>query len=105
MTKKRFPLYHNGREIVVLSRRTTKGQGILARAYNNEGYTLSSCYKKPSPIKCQIYEDCYQQFLSDVNAHDFHICSHNVNQFSVSWTTESGVVVLLTRDHEYIVTD
>ena len=105
MYKKRYPVYHNGREIKILSKRSKKGQVILSRASCIDGYFLSDCYKKPSPVKEEIYRECYQQFLSDVNAHDFHICSHNVNQFSVTWTTESGVVVLLTRDYEYIVTD
>lgn len=105
MRTKKYPVYHAGREIIVLSRRTKKGQEILDRALKNEGYTLSSCYVKPSPIKCAIYEECYRLYLADVEAHDFHICSHNVNVFSVTWTTASGVVVLLTRDYEYIVTD
>ena len=105
MTTKKYPVYHDGREIIVLSRRTKKGQAILARALRNDGFALSSCYVKPSALKREIYEDCYKMFLADVDAHGFHICSHNVNQFSVSWTTASGVVILLTRDYEYIVTD
>lgn len=105
MSNRRYPVYHNGREIVVLSRRTKKGETILSRASRIDGYFLSDCYTKPSPTKAEIYRECYKMFSNDVGAHGFHICSHNVNQFSVSWTTESGVVVLLTRDYEYIVTD
>lgn len=105
MKNRRHPIYHNGREMVVLSRRTKKGQQILTRASRHEGYFLSDVYTKPSQTKCIIMQECCEMFALDVNAHDFHICSHNVNQFSVSWTTESGVVVLLTRDYEYIVTD
>ena len=105
MAQTKYPVYHDGRGIVVLSRQTKKGQAILARALRNEGFQLSSCYTRPSQAKQAIYEDCYQMYLRDVDAHGFHICSHNVNQFSVTWTTASGVVVLLTRDYEYIVTD
>lgn len=105
MAYSKYPVYHDGREVVVLSRRTKKGQGILARALRNDGFQLSNCYTKPSQAKQEIWEDCYNMFLRDVDAHDFHICSHNVNHFSVTWTTESGVVVLLTRDYEYLVTD
>ena len=105
MTQKKYPVYHDGREIVVLSKQTKKGQDILARALRNDGFRLSNCYTRPSQIKQAIWEDCYQMFLRDVDAHNFHICSHNVNQFSVTWMTASGVVVLLTRKYEYIVTD
>ena len=105
MYKKRYPIYHNGREMLVLSRRTKKGEAILSRASRIDGYFLSDCYTKPSSAKAEIYRECYEMFLNDVAAHGFHICSHNVNQFSVTWTTASGAVVLLTRDYEYIVTD
>lgn len=105
MSYRRFPVYRDGREIVVLSRTSKKGQEILSRASRHDGYTLTDCYTKPSDIKCAIFRECLEMFTNDVDAHNFHICSHNVNQFSVTWTTASGVVVLLTRDYEYIVTD
>ena len=105
MSKKRFPVYNNGREVVVLSRSTNKGQNILARSQRHDGYFLSDVYTKPSETKCIIMQECCEMFANDVGSYGFHICSHNVNQFSVSWTTASGAVVLLTRDYEYIVTD
>ena len=105
MYRKRYPVYHNGREIITVSRRSKKGEAILARAARVAGYTLFDCYSKPSALKGEIYRECYEMFLQDVDAHGFHITSYNVNQFSVSWTTAGGLVVLLTRDYEYLVTD
>lgn len=66
---------------------TKQGQNIINRANNYEGYYLSDVYDRYSSEKATSYNWCFEQYSNDVNAHNFHICSHNTFQYSVAWET------------------
>ena len=66
---------------------TRQGQNIINRASYHEGYSLDDVYGSYSHEKAYSYNKCYELYVSDVNAIDFHICSHNSFCYSVAWNT------------------
>ena len=83
-----------------------KGQQIMNRASNIDGYTLSDIYARCSPAKEHAFNQCYEQYIKTENHYGFSICSHNSFGFTCSWFgTKDGENILRyeTKDNSYIV--
>lgn len=100
--KKMMPTYNNGRQVKVYHYGSKGAQGILYRAISNEGYNLHDVYKTPSIEKQIAFDNVYKMFLADETADGFRICSHNCQNFSVSWST-ANTVEFITSKIEHIV--
>lgn len=102
---KRMDLF--GVEYEVVSTQTKKGQGLMWSAKREQGFELSDVYGRCSQAKRDIWEQWWAEYCEDVNAGNFHICSHNCNFFSIAWHTMIGGVtpatMLITPAHNYIL--
>ena len=100
--RKQLPACNHGRNVKVYSEYTKTGEKILSMASHYDGTELSYCYDNPSPAKVQAFDEVYAMYCSDSNADSFSICSHNCQNFSVSWITDR-CVIYITRKTEYYV--
>lgn len=85
---------------------TKRGQNIIARASNYEGYILSDVYGRASKAKELAFDSCYELYSSSKTSRDFHICSHNTFQFSVAWNDiwdNEKVLCVETANNSYLV--
>lgn len=85
----------------IIKANTKKGQNMIARAANFEGYTLNEVYGKYSPAKYHAFVECVYMAQAE-NGKGFHICSHNSFGFSVAWEVENGVRIE-TPQNSYFV--
>lgn len=85
----------------IIKATTKKGQNMIARAKNFEGYTLNEVYGKYSPAKFHAFYDCLMKAQAE-NGKGFHICNHNSFGFSVAWEVENGVRIE-TPQNSYFV--
>ena len=74
--------------ITVLSN-TAKGRKLLDRAIRYDGYYLWDVYGRFSSKKKDAWEECLKMCSAEGGS-DFRICSHNTDNFSVSWKVEKG---------------
>ena len=92
--------------MIKLNASSYKGQRIMNRASNIDGYTLSDIYTRCSPAKEQAFDWCYGQYIKTENHHGFSICSHNSFGFTCSWFGEidgENILRYETKDYSYIV--
>lgn len=85
-----------------------KGQRIYGMYLRNEGYYLDDVYGRYSPAKSRAWRDCNNWYQNDYEASNFHICSHNDQNFTVGWTfvdvaTGHKMVRVETSRYSYIV--
>ena len=80
---------------------TKKGENMLNRANNNEGYTLYDVYTTVSQAKRNAYDYCLALCAKE-NGYNFRIISHNTFSFSVAWETEKGTRIE-TSSNSYLV--
>ena len=97
-----MPYYSNGRRVVVLAEGTRKGDEIIAKASNWEGYDLRQVYDYWSDAKQKAFDDAYEMYCNSRHGESFGICSHNFNMFTVSWLHDDGLT-FLTPATEYLV--
>ena len=100
--RSQLPAINHGRNVKVYSEYSKMGEKILAMASRYDGTDLNYCYDNPSPAKREAFDAVYQMYCNDSNADSFSICSHNCQNFSVSWITDR-CVVYITRKTEYYV--
>ena len=86
---------------------TKRGQRILAMADAYIGENLWDAYSSFSHDKAKAYEKCRRLCYED-NGYNFHICSANTYQFTVSWeytNEETGEImtVVRTANNHYVV--
>ena len=91
----------------IINGATKRGQELLARARRYEGYYLDDVYGRFSSAKARAWRDCLAWCEAD-NGSNFHIISHNDQNFSVAWEyTNKETVELMTRietsTHTYII--
>ena len=100
--RSQLPAINHDRKVKVYSEFSKTGQKILAMASHYDGTDLNYCYDNPSQAKREAFDAVYQMYCSDSNADSFSICSHNCQNFSVSWISEN-YVIYITRSTEYYV--
>lgn len=93
--------------MTIINAKTSKGKNLLATSMRYEGYYLHEIYGNYSTAKAKAWDWCYQQYLKDCDelgedVCNFHICSHNVNTFSVSWDRPDGTRIE-TAYNSYLV--
>lgn len=69
---------------------TKQGASILRRASYNEGFSLDEVYGSYSAEKSRSWKECFYKYCDTPNSTNFHICSHNSFQYSVSWDGTYG---------------
>jgi len=100
--RRMMPTRSNGRNVVVLSAETKKGQSVIAIGSHWEGDTLYQVYDKWSSAKQQAFDDAWDMFRNSRHGESFGICSHSCQAFTVSWLSDDGLTVL-TPKTEYLV--
>lgn len=101
-TRKNTATYNRGRNVVILSEYSVKGQLVLEQGSRYEGTELYDVYSRPSDEKIEAFEDARYMYASDPTANSFSICSHNCQMFTCSWLNNDGLV-FLTNKTEYLV--
>ena len=76
--------------MLTLNPNTKKAQKIVNTAMRFDGFSLSDCYGSFSQAKSRAWNNCFEMYLEE-KGELFHICSHNINAFSVAWFTDTGV--------------
>ena len=89
--------------MTVIKSTTKKGQNMLNRAKNFEGYTLNEVYGTYSTAKICAFYDCLTKAQAE-NGKNFHICSHNTFGFSVAWEVENGMRIE-TPQNSYLIVE
>lgn len=89
--------------MIIVKSTTKRGQALLARAENYEGYYLKDVYKEPSIQKEIAWMECFSMFKSCEGATGFGICSHNTFTFSVSWCDFHGMHLITPTNHYYVL--
>lgn len=69
----------------VVDSRSSEGRNILVAAERFAGFELSDVYSSYSNDKLKAYEEVHEEYLTDLQAYDFHITTRNSFQFCVSW--------------------
>lgn len=87
--------------MTVIKANTKKGQSMIEKAKNFEGYTLNEVYGTYSPAKFHAFYDCLMKAQAE-NGKNFHICSHNTFGFSVAWKVENGVRIETPKSSYFI---
>lgn len=87
---------------IIIKSTTKKGQNMISKAHNFEGYTLNEVYGTYSPAKFNAYRYCIEKCAAE-NGHNFHICSHNTFGFSVAWETAQGVRIETPQNSYFVV--
>ena len=85
---------------------TKRGQELLARAINYEGYELLDVYNSVSRAKQDSFNWCYEKYLNTPESTDFHICSHNTFQYSVTWDGKyngENATFIETANNSYVI--
>ena len=67
---------------------TKQGASIIKRASYYEGFSLDEVYGSFSPSKANSWKWCFTKYCDTPKSRNFHICSHNSFQYSVSWDGE-----------------
>ena len=92
---------------MIIKGNTKRGQELLAKARNYEGFYLDDVYGNISSAKARAWRDC-KDWCDAQNGRNFHIISHNTFQFSVAWEyddPETGELMtrIETASSTYIV--
>ena len=74
--------------MILVKGNTKKGEQLLRRARVWEGEDLFDVYGSVSANKGRAFSDCCFR-CKQMNGRNFHICSHNTFQFSVTWEFDS----------------
>lgn len=97
-----MPYYSNDRRVVVLGEDTSRGQQIISMGSRYEGIYLSDVYTTPSEAKQAAWYEVWDMYVNSRHGESFSICSHNCQNFTVSWLSDDGLHVL-THATEYLV--
>lgn len=100
--RRMMPTYSNGRRLIVLGENSKEGQRIIAIGSRWEGNWLNQVYTTPSEAKQKAFDDAWEMYINSRHGECFGICSHNCQNFTVSWLHDDGMTVL-TRATEYLV--
>lgn len=87
--------------MTIIKAETKKGQSMIERANNCEGYSLHDVYGSFSRAKENAWEYCLNLCHKE-NGYNFHIISFNTFGFSVAWNTAEGVRIE-TPQNSYII--
>ena len=91
---------------IIIKGSTKRGQSLYARGCYIEGFNLYDVYTNWSNAKETAWRWCFEKYMNTPNHCEFHICSHNTMQFSVSWRGEFGgdpAMFIETASNSYIV--
>lgn len=97
-----MPYYSNGRKVVVVGENTALGQRIIGIGSRWEGNWLNQVYSTPSEAKQKAFDDAWEMYCNSRHGESFGICSHNCQNFTVSWLHDDGLTVLTSKT-EYLV--
>lgn len=97
-----MPYYSNDRRVIVLGEDTARGQQVISMGSRYEGIYLSDVYTRPSEEKQAAWNEVWEMYCNGRHSKSFSICSHNCQNFTVSWLDDDGLHVL-THATEYHV--
>lgn len=86
----------------VINGNTKKGQAMINLAKQNEGIVLNDIYESYSPVKDFTWRENFYKCVAE-HGKNFHICSHNIYQYTLAWETEKGVRIE-TAKNSYLIT-
>lgn len=92
--------------MIELNYSSAKGREIFNRASRCVVFTLEQAYDKPSLVKINAYNHCYNEYLKTKNSTGFGICSFNSFQFTCSWIGElngENIVRYETANNSYLI--
>jgi len=87
--------------MTIIKGTTKKGQSMIERASNYDGFRLWDVYDTFSAAKARAWDYCYEKCLAE-KGESFSIISHNSFGFSVSWIVKNGVRIE-TPKNSYLV--
>lgn len=92
--------------MVEMNLSTKRGRNFYNRAMRNEGYSLEDVYNTCSIEKRKSYNDCISMFCETEESTYFHICSHNIFQYSCAWLGKKdgeNILRMETATNSYLV--
>ena len=85
---------------------TKRGQNLIERGSQYEGYTLNQVYDSWSTAKENAYNWCFEKYRNTPESSAFSIISHNTFSFSVSWLglyEGENAMFIETSSNSYII--
>lgn len=88
-------------KIKVIDGNTHKGQAMIKLAQQDKGFLIDDIYSNYTPLQNHIFIDLIYKCFAE-HGKNFHICSFNDYQYTVSWQVKNGYRLVTTKN-SYLV--
>lgn len=86
----------------VIDGKTYKGKAMIKLAKQDKGFLIDDIYSNYTPFENHIFIDLIFKCSAE-HGKNFHICSYNDYQYTVSWQVKNGWRIVTTKN-SYLIT-